>query len=130
MRRVALAVTCLASSAFAQDIDSGAALFQRHCATCHGADAKGQGPMAPILLVQPTDLTQLAATEAGTFPTKRVMSRIDGRDPLVSHGSNMPVFGPFFESGEELLMKLDNGEVWMTTQPVADLLAYLERLQE
>ena len=58
------------------------------------------------------------------------MSRRDSRDPLVSHGSDMPVFGPFFESGEEMLMLLGTDEVFMTTRPFVDLLAYSETLQQ
>lgn len=52
--------------------------------------------MAGVLVIQPTNLTELSGQD-GTFPTARVVARIDGRDPLVSHGSPMPVYGPYFE---------------------------------
>jgi mono/diheme cytochrome c family protein len=37
-------------------IDKGKALFQKNCRFCHGADAKGNGPMAPEG-THPSDLT-------------------------------------------------------------------------
>ena len=96
-----LALICAAPlTALAQDISTGATLYQRHCATCHGVDADGKGPMRPALLLQPPSLLDLAARNDGTFPIIRVVSRIDGRDPLVSHGSPMPVYGWYFE-GED-----------------------------
>jgi mono/diheme cytochrome c family protein len=125
-----LAFLTLAPGALlAQDADEGASLFAFHCAVCHGADARGTGPLAPALLIQPTDLTALAANNDRIFPTLRVVMRIDGRDPLVSHGSPMPVFGQFFQ-GNDAAMKAESGQPIMTSKPVIDLVAYLEALQE
>ena len=39
-----------------ESIDAGKALFQKNCRFCHGADAKGNGPMAPKD-THPSDLT-------------------------------------------------------------------------
>jgi hypothetical protein len=55
--------------------------------------------------------------------------RIDGRDPLVSHGSMMPVYGDFFE-GTDVATKAETGQPIMTSQPIVDLLAYLQSLQQ
>lgn len=114
----------------AQDATEGQALFERYCATCHGLDADGQGPMAPALVLQPTNLTALAATNGGEFPLLRVIRRIDGRDPLVSHGSPMPVFGDFFEGGRDVSIAAPSGQPIMTSQPVADLVAWLQTIQQ
>jgi mono/diheme cytochrome c family protein len=111
------------------DAATGAELFQTHCAVCHGREAKGNGPMAPVLLLQPADLTTLVARYEGVFPLERVASRIDGRDPLVSHGSDMPVYGDFFE-GRDVAMKTEAGQPLLTSQPIADLVAWLRRIQE
>lgn len=110
------------------DAAQGRALFQRHCATCHGSEARGNGPMASVLLIQPTDLTRLSATNGGTFPLERVVKRIDGRDPLVSHGSPMPLFGEFFE-GDTVALRAANGQPILTSRPLADLVAHLRDLQ-
>ncbi|XDA97514.1 cytochrome c [Sulfitobacter sp. LCG007] len=125
---LALALWC-ASMAQAQDTAAGQALFARHCATCHGEEARGNGPMAPALLLQPTDLTRLAAGNSGVFPVMRVVMRIDGRDPLVSHGSPMPVYGEFFE-GDVASIKAETGQPIMASRPVIDLVHYLQELQE
>jgi mono/diheme cytochrome c family protein len=123
------AMGMVSSSAMAQEVSEGAKLFERHCATCHGIDGKGQGPMAGVLLIQPTDLTGLAASNDGALPVLRVVRRIDGRDPLVSHGSPMPVYGDFFE-GDDTAMKTASGQPLMTSRAIADLVAYLKEIQE
>lgn len=117
----------LATAAQAQDARRGAELYLHHCATCHGLDATGHGPMAGVLVIQPTNLTELSGQD-GTFPTARVVARIDGRDPLVSHGSPMPVYGPYFE-GQDTAIKAPTGQPILTSMPIADLVAYLETLQ-
>lgn len=122
------ALTMAAVPVMAQDAEKGEELYRVHCATCHGIDMQGQGPMAGVLLVQPSDLTALLADNDGVFPTERVVRRIDGRDPLVSHGSQMPVYGPFFE-GDDIAFKTPDGQPIMTSAPIADLLAYLTSLQ-
>ncbi|MFT6073963.1 MAG: hypothetical protein ACJAZ1_000877 [Yoonia sp.] len=115
--------------AMAQDAQQGEAIFGYYCATCHGSDATGNGPMSPSLVVRPTDLTALSFQNGGVFPTTRVVMRIDGRDPLVSHGSMMPVYGDFF-AGTDVMTKTEAGQPVLTSQPIVDLLAYLERLQQ
>jgi len=119
----------LAHPVAAQDAVQGEALFGFYCATCHGTSAVGNGPMSPSLVVAPADLTRLAAKNEGVFPTSRVVMRIDGRDPLVSHGSMMPVYGDFFQ-GTDVATKAETGQPIMTSQPIVDLLAYLQSIQQ
>ena len=118
-----------AVQAQAQNAERGGEIYARHCATCHGVEAKGGGPMAPVLVLQPPDLTKLSERAGGVFPVARVVMRIDGRDPLVSHGSPMPVYGDFFD-GDEVLLKSETGQPVLTSTPVVDLLEYLRGLQE
>ena len=132
MRHVLAGLTLLAVTAAplaAQDVDHGRALFQTHCATCHGADAKGQGPLAGALVLQPVDLTTLASRHGGAFPLERVLKRIDGTDPLVSHGSPMPVYGPYFEGVANTAMKFPSGQPVLVSEPIADLVGYLQSVQ-
>ena len=124
-----LLMTALAAPVAAQDAAQGEALYSFYCATCHGNDATGNGPMSPSLVVAPVDLTALAAGNGGVFPVERVIMRIDGRDPLVSHGSMMPVYGDFFE-GNEAFAQSETGQPVLTSQPIVDLLAYLQSLQQ
>ncbi|WP_415401574.1 c-type cytochrome [Tateyamaria sp. SN3-11] len=124
-----IACLLLPAAVSAQEADVGAELYRAHCATCHGIEARGNGPMAPALLLRPPNLRELARRNDGTFPTTRVVMRIDGRDPLVSHGSPMPVYGDFFD-GDDTATKAETGQPIMTSRPIVDLLAFLENIQE
>ncbi len=114
--------------AAAQDAERGEELYRVHCATCHGIEATGQGPMAGVLVIKPADLSVLSANNGGVFPTERVVKRIDGRDPLISHGSPMPVYGFFFE-GQDSAIKTPSGQPVLTSQPIVDLLEFLKSIQ-
>ena len=70
----------------------------------------------------------LSRNNAGDFPLVRVIERIDGRDPLVAHGSPMPVYGDFFE-GVDVVLKAPSGQPIMTSQPIVDLVAFLRSVQ-
>jgi mono/diheme cytochrome c family protein len=41
---------------------TGTQLFKRFCASCHGADGAGNGPVAPSIKVMIPDLAELAQT--------------------------------------------------------------------
>ena len=43
----------------------GAELFKTHCASCHGADATGNGPVARALRHPPADLTLIEEPPCG-----------------------------------------------------------------
>ncbi len=116
------------SMAPAQDAVLGEKAYMRYCVTCHGIDATGHGPMRPVLLVQPADLTRLAAGNNGRFPLERVLRRIDGRDPLVSHGSEMPIYGGVFD-GSETVVQLEGSPAFAVSEVLADLLMYLVSVQ-
>ena len=74
----------------------GQALYSQYCRSCHGDEAKGDGPAASALKVRPTDLTQIAK-KYNAFPTDKVMDWIDGEKYAVGHGSReMPVWGRRF----------------------------------
>ena len=76
---------------------SGAQLFQRFCASCHGKHAQGNGPVAIYFKIAPPDLTQLARHNNGQFPADRVRKSIDGTSDVPPHGTRtMPVWGMEF----------------------------------
>jgi mono/diheme cytochrome c family protein len=125
----ALALALLPLPALAQDAARGAGLYSRHCAVCHGIEATGAGPMAAVLTLQPADLTVLSRGNKGVFPMIRVVMRIDGRDPLVSHGSPMPLFGQLYER-QDTMVKAPDGMPILTSREIADLLAHLQAIQQ
>lgn len=73
---------------------SGKQLYERLCASCHGNEGHGDGPVAPLINIGVPDLTGLAAQAGGQFPTEEVHRIIDGRSDRPAHGArDMPVWG-------------------------------------
>lgn len=126
---VMIAGAVLGGSAMAADVEAGRETYWRYCSSCHGAEAEGMGPMRPVLTIKPVDLTALSKENGGVFPLERVIARIDGRDPLVSHGSEMPVYGDFFLDGRSVTLEAESGARIETSGAVADLVAYLRAIQ-
>jgi mono/diheme cytochrome c family protein len=80
---------------------SGAYTFRTHCASCHGEDGKGDGPLAENLRFHPPDLTLIASRHGGSYPTEEVHRIVDGRRPLRGHGGpDMPIWGDVFRNAE------------------------------
>jgi len=78
----------------AGDAEIGRLRFTTYCASCHGAQAKGDGTLAEVLRVPPPDLTTLAERHDGVFPEAYVRRTIDGREEMLAHGRReMPVWG-------------------------------------
>lgn len=79
--------------------ESGAALFRAHCASCHGPEGRGDGPVSPLLKVPVPDLTRIAARRDGRYPRIEIARIIDGLSPFAAHGDReMPVWGfEFFD---------------------------------
>jgi mono/diheme cytochrome c family protein len=117
----------LAGPAAAQD--AGEALFAANCAACHGPAAEGNGPMAEVLEVKPTDLTALAAANGGVFPMERAVRAIDGRSKLLSHGGAMPLFGTIL-GGEPAVIDAADGTPVITKAAVVEIAAWLASIQD
>ena len=79
---------------------AGGDLFRFYCASCHGREGKGDGPVASALSRRPPDLTTIARRSGGRFPADRVERFVTGdREPTMAHGSaDMPVWGPIFQA--------------------------------
>ena len=127
--RVWLAMMALgmATPAMAGDAARGAGLYAQHCAVCHGAGLTGDGPMAEVLVLPPPDLTRISERYRG-FPRIGIARIIDGRDPLLSHGGDMPIYGAVFGAMSEV-MRVEGGQTLLTAPEVVDLVAYLETQQ-
>ena len=68
--------------------DLGARLFKTHCATCHGSNGRGDGPLADQLRRLPPDLTKFTARNGGVFPNERVQRIIEAATcPLTAIGT-------------------------------------------
>lgn len=131
MRRLALITALLAQPALADPPDpvAGMDTFRTYCAVCHGMHATGGGPMSDALTVRPPDLTRLSGDNGGVFPVLRVVRQIDGRDPMLAHGGEMPLFGEMFKYPDGAIAS-ETGQPIVTAQPIADVAAWLRSVQK
>jgi mono/diheme cytochrome c family protein len=123
----ALTASLGAVPAFAQD-GPGAAEYMNACASCHGAEGKGDGPLAELMTVSMPDLTQLSAENDGVFPMFDVIQVIDGRTGIRGHGYPMPVWGGRFKAQE--MNAGDYSAEIVTRGRILSLALYIESLQE
>lgn len=107
-------------------VEVGSESFATYCASCHGTDARGEGPAAAALRTPPPDLTRIAARRGGDFPEDDIAAWIDGRLAPPAHGSReMPIWGVQFAAGlpaGELTQDLVRGRI-------LTLLEYLRSIQ-
>ena len=105
-------------------VPSGERIYKDYCATCHGPDGKGRGPMSPYLNRQPPDLTILSKNHGGNFPVEYVTSVLRFGIGLPPHGtSDMPVWGPIFQ-------EIENYNEAAVRQRIQNLCKYLESIQD
>ena len=100
----------------------GPSVYKAYCATCHGTDAKGDGPAAAALKRKPIDLTTIAKNNHGKFPRLTIEDVIVRGNKWKAHGSKeMPTWGPVFIAVD--------GDDQLAYGPIQSLLTYLESIQ-
>ena len=121
-----LLVACGATPPRASAGPTGAELFRLNCASCHGVDGGGNGPVAPLLKVAVPDLTRITVRRNGKFPDEEIFRIIDGQAALEAHGSRqMPVWGyEFFGTGD------DESAHAEASERVDRLVSYLRGIQQ
>ena len=131
----------LTAAAQAEDVDIGKSEFQSSCASCHGADAKGKGPVSDQLKIPPPDLTMLAKNNNGVFPTNALYETLYGLKTIPAHGTReMPIWGERFNPIVNLPHDVDpfywklagperSPEVVVRTRILA-VIDYLNRVQQ
>jgi mono/diheme cytochrome c family protein len=117
-----------------EQISEGKVLFALYCASCHGADARGGGPVAEEMKTPPPSLREIAKRDGGAFTESGVISYIDGRNMPRAHGSSdMPVWGTLFGYVAEAGKLLDPKQQPIphrVQQNIASIAKYLESIQE
>ena len=90
--------TTLASTDREKLIERGKIAYLIYCSNCHGQDATGNGPVAQLLTVPPSDLTLLKRKGMNEFPFGQIyLNSIDRRKNSMLHGYNqMPIWGAAF----------------------------------
>jgi mono/diheme cytochrome c family protein len=134
---VAVGVVLCSSALFAQQnkaTDLGKREFDNNCASCHGVDGKGNGPMGEFLRRSAPDLTQLAKKNGGVLPMGRMYDVIEGAGvPVPSHGvRDMPVWGREYriEEAQNLMEARGNYDAAALVRGrILMLLEYINRIQ-
>lgn len=116
------------SAARADDFSdySGQDVYMRFCASCHGEEGRGDGPVASAVAVMVPDLTGIMQRQGGKFPEQQLREIIDGRSVVIAHGTRyMPVWGYEFwvEQGADKEAEADVRLI------VEKLLGYLRGIQ-
>jgi mono/diheme cytochrome c family protein len=128
---VAIGLVLAPASMWAADTASDAAAaakgrvtYGRYCVSCHGPQAKGDGPLARDLRVSVPDLTTLAQRNGGKFPNDRVVQVIQGGETVRGHGTaDMPAWGDVFKKTK------GTGEATVDAA-IRNLSQYLRTLQQ
>jgi len=112
--------------------DAGKIEFESRCASCHGVNGKGPGPVGELLRKSPPDLTLLAKRNSGVFPMARLYDSITGDALPAAHGTrDMPVWGRVYrEDAATYYMELPYDPDAYTRAQVLMLLEYVHRLQQ
>jgi len=123
---IAILVFSRVALAAGSDVSDGKRYFVKYCASCHGVNGDGHGPVAPELSKPPTNLRLLAEKYGMPLPAARLASMIDGRSAVRAHGNReMPVWG-------EKLYQLGEGERGDTgvSEVIGKIVAYLDTIQD
>ena len=140
---VVVGLLTIAGAARADDpgVTHGQQLYTKYCASCHGADGKGNGVSGAELDPKPSDLTQIAKHNGGKFPFYETMLSIEGRSPTgqnedtslpgnaKAHGSaSMPAWGEVF-SRQELAKGTSLDLQLQTTGKIMMITEYIQSIQ-
>jgi mono/diheme cytochrome c family protein len=126
----ALSISSVPVLAQTKPVDFGQREFQSNCASCHGRDGKGYGPIADLLRKAPADLTVLTKNNGGIFPMSRVYDSIVGDDVKAHGGRDMPIWGQVYRvrAGEHYVDSYYDPDAYVRIR-VLSLVEYISRLQ-
>lgn len=100
----------------------GPSVYRAYCAACHGAEGKGDGPVAAELKHRPTDLTTIARRNNTLFPRTVIENVLANGTSRQAHGTReMPTWGPVFQAVDR------NDKI--AYAHIYNLVTYLESIQ-
>jgi mono/diheme cytochrome c family protein len=116
-------MACGIGMAGSTEIAQGKAIYLQYCASCHGPNGEGNGPLAPMLTTPPANLRKLSQRYGNPLPEDQIARFIDGRSDVRLHGPrDMPVWGErFYVDG--------NGDSQQVKSRIAKLVAFLQSIQ-
>ncbi|MCP3964141.1 MAG: cytochrome c [bacterium] len=131
---LAVVLTTDTPAARAQDVDDervmerigrGRASYRVYCRSCHGNQARGDGIVADVLKIPPSDLTRISARREGEFPFEEIRELIDGRKDVQGHGNrDMPIWGDAFK------VATDTQDDAVVAEKITQLVYFLRSIQE
>jgi mono/diheme cytochrome c family protein len=118
-----LSLILVGGLAAADEVTQGKALFMQYCASCHGPNGTGDGPLTSSLSTPPANLRVLSLRFGNPLPQDVIARFIDGRADVKAHGPrDMPVWGEKFYADL-------NGEEPKIKERIAKLVAFLQSIQ-
>lgn len=129
MRTVSIIAFLVAGALPAVAQDAGRNEYIQSCATCHGINAVGDGPLAEFMSVHVPDLTLLKQNNDGVFPKLEMIHMVDGRSGIGGHGREMPIWGGRFKE-ESIEYTGKYGAEVIARGRVLALVEYLESIQK
>ena len=103
---------------------AGKDMYAVYCAGCHGDDSRGRGHSARYCTVPPADLTQLARSNHGIYPSAKVCE-------VLRHGTGQAPKGQGYMPLWEPLLNSMNGEpANVTEERIRNLAEYVKTLQD
>ena len=120
-----VAIAGTSATAGTAAIAQGRTLYLDYCASCHGLNADGQGPVARALSTPPANLRLLSERYGNPLPADQIARYIDGRADVKAHGPrDMPVWG------EEAWKYDGKGSKGRARDWVSQVVAYLQSIQK
>ncbi len=103
----------------------GRTTYRIYCRNCHGKEGVGDGPIAELLKIPPSNLTQITQEHDGVFPSEEIHTVIDGRSEVRGHGSReMPIWGVAFQERNR-----DTDQEDEVRERITDLVTFLATIQ-
>ena len=118
----------------------GKQIYMDKCSSCHGADARGNGPVAEWLSLKPTNLRLLAKENGGQYPFGHVYAVVEGRakssgdgphERIRGHGTrDMPIWGKHFKDDAAQTAGSEAHMQEVVHGRILGLVYYLQTIQE
>ncbi|MDJ0790240.1 MAG: cytochrome c [Myxococcota bacterium] len=116
-RLIAVAALAIAAPSWAGDAAAGKAVYDTSCASCHGPDGKGDGPVGAVLNPPPRDFSagdfKFDANKNGTAGEDEDLALVTRKGALTYGGSPLMAGWPT-----------------LTDEQVADVIAFIRSLKE
>jgi mono/diheme cytochrome c family protein len=108
----------------------GKVTFRIYCSNCHGEEGRGDGNLAEMLTVRPTDLTTIARNNNDVFPTELIIKLVDGRETVKGHGlKEMPIWGDAFQRSLQPTWTDESDEA-RAVRKIEEVVAFVRSIQE